>query len=264
MTENAAGSGVAETLLTLSRERAVGQARRLSEARAREHVGAAGWAQASVLEQIIRAGQAQIEATDTLRTVVQLSTEQLRALTLEEVRAQAGEQDRTLGQIMAEGTQQVRAAESLSELIQAALDDVVRVPLSEVSVRHLEQIGVRVREQLESLQTLLASARAQAQTLSQLQSLDQVSRDHARRVDQLRSETAAAAAERLGQQGEAIVEAITELDEGRLQQVSALQGIGSAAVEAVNETGASRAEQLAALEAIARTTQEQVQKVNGS
>ena len=46
------------------REASLKQRRRVAEARAREHVGAAGWAQTSALDAIIRAGREGLAATD--------------------------------------------------------------------------------------------------------------------------------------------------------------------------------------------------------
>lgn len=254
-------SGVSGTLLDLSRDRASEQTRRLAEARAREHVGAAGWAQTSALESIIRAGQAQFAATAALRDVVQLTTDQLRSLPLASVAAQGSDQDLALKQIVEQGQQQVKSAEALSALIHAALRDVVNTPVQEVSLRQLENIGERVRGQLEALHTMLDSARAQAHTLSQLQALDMVSREHAERVTRLRAEAAGSAVERLGQQGAAIVEAIADLDVVGTRQAEALRGIGTAAVQAVQVTGASRAEQLAALDAVAQTARQQADRI---
>jgi len=93
--------------------RTVEQQRRLNEARAREHVGAAGWLQSSLLEEIIRVGREQFASTDALRQVVRVTTESLRQLPISAGQESRDGQQRALEGIVASGSEQITAAHEL-------------------------------------------------------------------------------------------------------------------------------------------------------
>lgn len=110
------------------REASLKQRRRVAEVRAREHVGAAGWAQTSALDAIIRAGREGLAATDALREVVQVTTEQLRALPFGAGGEARSAQEEALRHILESGEAQITAARALDELVCTALDEVAPRP----------------------------------------------------------------------------------------------------------------------------------------
>ena len=251
----------ASTLLELgaqSRE----QRRRLNEARAREHVGAAGWHQTTLLEEIIRAGRDQFASTDALRQVVQLTTESLRALPLAAGQDSRSGQRRTLEQIVRSGHQQVSAAQELEEVIQQALGEIIETPISDLNARQLNRVLDRVQEQIRALNLMIEAARAQVGTLTQLQALDDVSLSYQQRLGELHNLSAEEELEVLGNVGEQVVERIAELDVSGGKQLETLGNISEAAVKQMVETTASKDDQLQALEQVQVEAKHQAEKLH--
>ncbi|MGY2895476.1 hypothetical protein [Deinococcus sp. UYEF24] len=256
----AQGQAAASTLLELnvqSRE----QRRRLNEARAREHVGAAGWHQTTLLEEIIRAGRDQFASTDALRQVVQLTTESLRALPLAAGQERGG-QRRTLEEIVRSGHQQVSAAQELEEVIQQALGEIIETPISDLSARQLNRVLERVQEQIRALNLMIEAARAQVGTLEQLQELDDVSVSYQQRLGALHHLSAEEELEMLGNVGEQVAERIAELGVGGDRQLDTLGNISGAVVRQMAETTASKDDQLQALEQVQTEARQQARKLH--
>lgn len=249
------------SLLSSARDATLAQRRRLSEVRAREHVGAAGWAQTTALEALLRAGREGLAATDALRQVVRLTTEQLRALPLVSVGEQGEDHLKALQDIVHSGEQQLTAAQALEGLVCQALDDVTRVATDELNVTRLKYIHQRLQEQVVALNTIVDSARVQAQTLEQVTELEQVSADHQNRVNDLRLFSAQEEISVLGEAGEDIVNRIAEIDEAHPQQLDALKQIGEAVVEKLPETGAHPQQQAETLEQLAQAAQEKADEL---
>ena len=245
-------------------ERSREQQRKLSEARAREHVGAAGWQQTSLLEEIIRAGRSQFASTDALRQVVKLTTQNLRELPLAAGQEPRDDQQRTLEGIVESGNQQVSAAHELEEVIRQALAEVLDTPLSDLNARKLERVLERVREQIRALNLMIEAARAEVGTLEQLQALDAVSTKYQQRLGELNSLSAEEELEMLGTVGEQVVGRITELDAHGGKQLEKLGSIGEAAVKGVAETSASKDEQLHTLEGIQAEAEAEAAKLKAS
>lgn len=243
------------------REASLNQRRRVSEVRAREHVGAAGWAQTSALDAIIRAGREGLAATDALREVVQITTEQLRALPFGAGDDARSGQEEALRHILESGEVQITAARALDELVCMALDEVARTPVSEMNLRRLEGIHARVREQVQALGTLMEAAQVQTDTLEQVAQLERVSADYQSRVATLGCLSAEQEAQALGDAGEQLVGRLAELDEAAPQQVNALTRIGEAVAEKLTETGATPAEQAQALEDLAHLMEEKAGEI---
>ncbi|QLG12337.1 hypothetical protein HLB42_03360 [Deinococcus sp. D7000] len=227
------------------------QRRRVLEVRAREHVGAAGWAQSSMLEDIIRTGQQGLAATDALRQVISLTSEQIRALPLGASPDERDDQAQALMNIVENGEQQVTAAQALNALIGLALEDVARTPLNDLNVSRLHAIHERVAQQLEALDTIIGTAQAQAQTLTQAAQLEEVLAEHQRRLSELRRLSAEEEIQALTAAGEQIVERISALDDAGERQVDALTQIGKAVADHMSDTGASGEQQAEALEGLA-------------
>ncbi|BDP42509.1 hypothetical protein DAETH_24780 [Deinococcus aetherius] len=256
------GSAEKRDALLASARQAVGEhRRRVAEARAREHVGAAGWAQTSMLEAIIRAGREGSAAVDALRQVVSLTTEQVRTLPLgapgeaREVHAQA------LSEIVHSGEEQISAAEALDDLVCHALAEVTRTPVAEVNVQALRRIHEWLQGQVGALETITGSARAQADTLEQISRLERVSAEHQERVEATRHLSARERVQVLGDLGEEVVGRIAELDEANAHQLDALGRIGEAVVEKVAETGTTPSQQVQALEALAQAVQDKAEEL---
>lgn len=235
--------------------------RRVAEARAREHVGAAGWAQTSTLEAIIRAGREGSAATEALRQVVSLTTEQVRSLPLGAPGEEREAHAHVLSEIVQSGEEQIGAAEALDELVRRALGEVTRTPVDEVSVQTLRRIHGRLQTQVGALETIIESARAQANTLEQIARLDRVSAEHQERVEAIRQLGAQEEVQALGDMGEEVVERIAELDQANSHQLEALERIGEAVVEQVTQTGTTPTEQARALEDLARAVEDKAEEV---
>jgi hypothetical protein len=243
-------------LLADAQQAANFQRRRLSEVRAREHVGAAGWAQSSMLEDIIRTGQQGLVATDALRQVIYLTTEQVRALPLGASQDERGDQAQALLNIVENGEQQITAAQALNTLIGLALEDVARTPIDDLNVSRLQAIHERVNGQLEALNTIVGAAQAQAQTLEQAAQLEEVLTEHQRRLSELRRLSAGEEIQALADAGEQIVERISALDDAAERQVGALTQIGKAVADHMGATGASDGAKAEALEELAHEMQD--------
>ena len=242
-------SSPAETLRQLGAE-SQAQMRRLSEARAREHVGAAGWRQTSLLEEIIQAGRSQFSSSDALRQVVSLTTESLRALPLSAGQETRDDQQRTLEGVVESGHQQIEAAHELEGVIEQALREIVDTPLTDLNARRLERVLERVQNQIRSLDLMIEAARAQVGTLEQLQALDRVSESYQRQLNELQSLSAEEELEMLGNMGEQVAQRVTQLDVPGERQLETLGNIGEAAVKQVAATDASREEQLQTLDTL--------------
>ncbi len=239
------------------------QRRRVSEVRAREHVGAAGWAQTSTLEAIIRTGQQGLAATEALRQVISLTGEQIRALPLGAPLQERSGEVQALQDIVNTGQEQMTVAEALNRLVGQALEEVTRTPLNDLNVGRLQFIHARVEEQLTALQTLIQAAQAQAQTLEQAGHLEGVLSEHQRRVADLRHFSAEAEAQALAEAGTQIVERISALDGAAASQVDALTQIGEAVADHMGETGAPSTQQAEALEKLAHDMESEAQALRG-
>ncbi len=204
-----------------------------------------------MLEDIIRTGQQGLAATDALRQVIYLTTEQIRALPLGASADERGGQAQALLDIVENGEQQVTAAQALNALIGLALEDVARTPLNELSVSRLQAIHERVNGQLGALTAIIDTAQAQTQTLEQAAQLEELLNDHQRRLNEIRRVSLEEEIQALTVAGEQIVERISELDDAAEQQVDALTQIGKAVADHMAETGASDEEKAEALEGLA-------------
>lgn len=253
-----------DALLADARRAAGEHRRRVAEARAREHVGAAGWGQTSTLEAIIQAGREGLAAADALRQVVRVTTEQMRTLPLSAPEGEREAHAQALSEIVDSGEGQIGVAEALDALVCHALDDVARTPMSEMSVRTLRGIHERVQSQVAALTTIIESARAQARTLEQIAHLERVSAEHQGRVEAIRQLGAEQEVQALADAGESIVERVAELDEAGSHQLGALNRIGEAVVEQVAQTGASPAEQVEVLDGLAQAVHEKAEELRGS
>lgn len=248
-------------LLTSAQEATRAQRRRLMEVRAREHVGAAGWAQTTALDSILKAGREGLVATDTLRQVVRLTTEQLRALPLMATSDDSDGHRQALQDIVASGEDQLTAAQALEELVCQALEDVGEVPRNDLNVTRLSGIQTRLQEQIAALNTILESARVQARTLEQVAALEKVSAEHQEKVNDLQQISSQEELVALGEAGQVIVTRIAQIDNAHPQQLDALQRIGQSVIEQVPETGAQTLEQAQTLENIAQAAQEKADEL---
>ncbi|NTY01630.1 hypothetical protein [Deinococcus sp. JMULE3] len=231
-------------------EASLAQRRRVAEVRARQHVGAAGWAQNAALNAIIQAGREGLAATDALRDVLHLTSAQLRDLPLSD---EPGRQEHigALQRILDSGEAQVSAAQTLDALVTEALDEVTRLPVSDVSAAQLDALRRRVRQQVDTLDLILQAARAQTTTLEQLGELQRVSEAFHGQVAGLQILSASEEAQVLGEAGEQLVHRLGNLEDSP-QQLSALTRIGEAVAEQLADTGDAPAAQADALEDLAR------------
>lgn len=250
-----------DALLSSAQEATRAQRRRLMEVMAREHVGAAGWAQTTALDGILRAGREGLVATDTLRQVVRLTTEQLRALPLMATSDDSEGHRQALHEVVTSGEEQLTAAQALEELVCQALEDVGKVPRNDLNVTRLSGIQARLQEQIAALNTILESARVQAHTLQQVAALERVSAEHQEKVNELQQISNEEELAALGAAGEGIVTRIAQIDSAHPQQLDALQQIGASVIEQMPETGAQAGEQAQALENIAQAAQEKAEEL---
>lgn len=231
-------------------EASLAQRRRVSEVRARQHVGAAGWAQTSALDAIIQAGREGLAATDALREVLHLTSTQLRDLPISD---EPGRQEHVaaLHRILESGETQFTAAQTLDALVTEALDDVTRTPVTDVSAGQLDRLSQRVRQQVDTLNLIMQAARAQANTLEQVGELERVSSEFQGQVAQLQSLSAEQEAQVLGEAGEKLVHRLGDLEDSP-QQLGALTRIGEAVAEQLADTDDAPAAQADALKDLAR------------
>ncbi|UBV44425.1 hypothetical protein LAJ19_14765 (plasmid) [Deinococcus taeanensis] len=142
---------------------------------ARRHVGAAGFVQQEVLEQIISAGKEQISVTRSLRQVIAVTQAQLRDLSAHAATDQLQVHVTALEGIVSSSQEQARTAAELREVIQRALADVRGTPLEDVSATLLNTLSAVVCRQAEQLQALISTALSEASTAGQVAELQQVS-----------------------------------------------------------------------------------------
>lgn len=235
------------------------QRRRISEVRARQHVGAAGWAQTSTLEAIIRAGREGWAATDALRQVMKLTSERLDLMPLGGSEEERSGHRQALRDVVENGELQLATATALDDLICAALDEVSCTPADDLNVHRLRRIHDRLQEQVAALRTIVEIAHAQASSVEQLAELSRLSAEYRRRVEDIAQFSARQEAQALAQAGEKLVQRIGELDEAAPEQLDALTQIGEAVGEYIQETGAAQAEQAEALEKLASGLQERAE-----
>ncbi|MFC4639707.1 hypothetical protein [Deinococcus hohokamensis] len=253
-----------DALLADLKDSTSAQRRRVAEVRAREHVGAAGWAQSSTLEDIVRTGRQGLAATDALQQVVHLTSEQLRTLPLGAPGEQREDHALALENIVRHGQEQITAAQALDELLCQALDHVSRTPLHELNVQRLLLVHDHVRDQVTALNTIIESARAQAATLEQLGALERISAEHLQRVQDLRQLGSEEEAQALGEAGEQIVTRLASLEDAAPQQLDALKRIGEAVVEQLPETALDVQTQAEALEELSRAAHEKSEALRGA
>ncbi|PTA67323.1 hypothetical protein [Deinococcus arcticus] len=246
------------------RAASLAQRRRVSEMRARQHVGAAGWAQSSALDAIVRAGREGLAATDALRQVMHLTTEQLRALPLSDAAGEQATQARALQGLLESSEAQLTAAQALDALVCEALTDVADTPLEEMNVQRLKDIHARVREQVAALDTLVHAAQVQAQTLEQVSQLSRVSTEFHEKVAGLGQLSAQEEAQALGETGQQVVSRLSELDDAPPAQMAALTRIGEAVADGLTDTAAPPAEQAQALQDLAELMDEKAREVRQS
>ena len=237
------------------------QLRRQAEARAREQVGAAGWQQTSLLEEIIRAGRDQFASTDALRQEVRQTTESLRGLPLSAGQGSRDEQQQALERLVEVGHQQIGSAHELEEVIQQALREIAQTPLPDLNAQQLQRVLGRVREQIGALDLLIEVARAQVGTLEQLQTLDLVSAAYQQRLQEMRTLNAEDELDRLGELAVETVERIAGVSAAGEKQLETLGDIGGAVVQQVTATTASRDDQLETLESIQLAAVQQAEQL---
>ena len=151
------------------------QIERAASAAARYHVGAAGFVQRDMLEQIIAAGRDQIAVTQSLRRVLITTVAQLSAIPMAEVGAVAQEQRAALERIVTAGQVQVQRAKDLRLAIQQALAEVQNTPLEHVSGHLLSTLGEAVRRQVADLENIIGAAINEASTVEQIARLERMS-----------------------------------------------------------------------------------------
>ncbi len=224
-------------------------------ASAREHVGAAGWAQSAALEKIIHAGREQFAVTDALRQVVNLTLTQLRQVSLEDIGQFGPGQASALKTIIESGGEQVDAALALQALIEDALAAVVDTPLGDLSVTKLEHIRAAVERQTRALHDMIAAAKSQAHTLEQLRALDAVSAEQQARVASsahTEAELKVLALEQVAGQAAHEIGQLSKAGEGA--QLAALEQVAARAVDEIRQL-ADTPEQEEALRHVAERAQ---------
>ena len=237
------------------------QAHNQRVARAREHVGAAGWAQNSALEKIIHAGREQLAVTDALRQVVSLTLAQLRQVPLNEVEQFGPGHSSALKTIVESGDEQVDAATALEALIQDALAAVVDTPLNELNLAKLEGIHAAVQDQLRALHVIIDAAKSQARTLAQLQALDAVSAEQQARVAQAlhqEAETKVRALEHVAGEATSEIGQLSQADVGG--RLSALEEVAGHAVDEIVRLDATPQQRDGALRQVAERALDKVQE----
>ncbi|UBV45301.1 hypothetical protein LAJ19_21145 (plasmid) [Deinococcus taeanensis] len=206
---------------------------------ARRHVGAAGFLQRDVLEQIISAGREQISVTRSLRQIVASTQAQLQALSgMGALDEQAHVE--TLRGIVTSSQAQIRTATALRDAIQRTLTDVQGTPLEEISANLLNTLGAVVQRQLAQLQDLITTALGEADSVEQVAELQQVRSDAQARQVQLEHEQSERELVQLETLGAEALARVRDLEEG---------GLTHAAQRAALEDQADRARlRIAALE----------------
>lgn len=181
---------------------------------ARQHVGAAGFAQSNVLEQIISAGREQIGVIQSLRQVVAATQTQLRTLPPSAEADATQPQVAALQNIVGEGQTQIEAAEDLRRAIQRTLADVRDTPVGEVSARVLKTLGEIVWQQAAALEDLISAAITQASTPEQITNLERVSEETQTRLKNAEHEQVEHELVQLHLRGQQALERIRSLEAG--------------------------------------------------
>lgn len=234
---------------------------RASFVSARQHVGAAGFAQRDVLEQIIAAGQEQLAFTQSLRQVVASTLEQLRALPVKDLPDAAQTHLGALQDIVASGQQQIETATQLRQTIQRALDEVRNTPLEHVSAYVLSTLKDAVHQQVSDLQEIIGVAIDEAATTEQIAQLQQVSADAAQRVlagQHAREERELAELDRLGQEALEKIRHLEAQGQTHEAQRTTLEGEAQTAQGEIERLEATNVQEQAE---IARMEREQVETV---
>jgi hypothetical protein len=163
-----------DALVSSSANEAEARIVRASIAAARHHVGAAGFAQRDVLEDIIASGYEQLAFTRTLNEVVASTLRQL------ESHAQVSTDDAqavALRAVVTTGQRQIRSAERLRQTIKRTLDEVQDTPIEALSAQVLQTMNRAVQRQTSDLDQIIRTA------LGETNSPEQVSRLEGRRAD---------------------------------------------------------------------------------
>jgi len=244
-------------------------AEQASIASARRHVGAAGFAQRDVLEQIITAGREQLAVTQSLRQVMASTQTQLRATPLTGAEEGAHPHRAALEAILTSGRAQLETASELRRAIQTTLVNVRGTPLEDVSANVLTALSQVVRRQEADLAAIIATALGEASTVEQTARLERVSAEATARAihtEHERAERELAHLDLLGTQaldrirsleahGQAHAEQKAQLEQearASLKNISALEAEETRALleigrmEQQNEVSSARIEQLEA------------------
>ncbi|MFC4453545.1 hypothetical protein [Deinococcus sonorensis] len=187
---------------------------------ARQHVGAAGFAQRNVLEQLIAAGREQIAYTGTLRQVV-AST--LRQLGEERLEGEPG-QLVALQQIVTSGQRQIETARQLTLSIQHTLSNVRSTPLELVSAHLLSLLSESVHHHARNLELLIQAALEEASSSEQVAQLKQVRADMVATVLEIEHDGEERALAQLDLMAQQAVEQVRSLEaEGQTHAVQRTQ-----------------------------------------
>ncbi|AFZ69251.1 hypothetical protein [Deinococcus peraridilitoris] len=200
---------------------------------AREHVGAAGFAQRDTLEQLISAGREQIEFTHSLRQVMKSTLEQLHALPPADLHHAAGTQVTALENIVQASRAQLETAHRLREAIQRTMAEICGTPVEDISAHLLRNLSQVVQRQAADLDGLIKLALHEASTVQQIDTLSRMSAE---------AQTQLLRTDREQVEGE-ILE-LTRLGQDALERIRALEASGI--------TYAAQREQLECEDAAAR------------
>ncbi|WP_027483061.1 hypothetical protein [Deinococcus pimensis] len=208
-------------------------AERRSYSTAREHVGAAGFAQRDALERLISAGREQILFTASLREVLTTTLAQLHALPLANLHEAAGPHVTALEHIAQSSRVQLDISNRLRVTIQDALTEVRGTPIEQISAQLLTDLAQLTHQQAADLQALIALALNEASTVGHITTLRQLS-DNAK-------------TQLLGEQPQRSERQLHQLDQIGQDVMNRLR--------VLEEEGAAHAEQKAALEREATAAQ---------
>lgn len=185
------------------------------ERRARQHVGAAGFAQRDALERIIVAGRDQILFTQSLRTLLADTLAHLHALPLMDLYEAAGPHVAVLEQVAEACWAQMETAAKLRETIERGLTEIRGTPVEHISAHLLVNLSQVVQRQATELQTLITLANTETSTLQQIAGLHRVSVQTHKQLLSVEREQAEQEMVRLDREGRDALERIRQLeDEG--------------------------------------------------
>ncbi|PYE50963.1 hypothetical protein [Deinococcus yavapaiensis] len=187
-------------------------AERASFAAAREHVGAAGFAQRDVLERLIDAGREQIQFTVSLRQVLTITLQQLHALPLMDLHQAAEPHVTTLESIVQSSRAQLETADRLRDSIQRALVEVRGTPIEDISAQVLTNLSQVVQHQAADLAALISLALNEASTVEQITTLQRVSTQAHEQLQQAKHEQAERALMHLNQISQDVLTRIRALE----------------------------------------------------